>query len=68
LALPTDLGPGGRPQPSGAAPGSAASSADDAVGTDLGDHLLFEADTIEPGTTPLKWKLNIAQPPVTACS
>ncbi len=40
----------------------------DVDGHDCISDLVFEADTIEPGTTPLKWKLNIAQPPETACS
>lgn len=40
----------------------------DVDGHDCISDLVFEADTIEPGTTPLKWKLNIAQPPATACS
>jgi hypothetical protein len=39
----------------------------DVDGHDCISDLIFEADTIEPGTTPLKWKLNIAQPPETAC-
>ena len=29
--------------------------------------LVFEADTIEPGTTPLKWKLDIAEAAVDPC-
>jgi lysophospholipase L1-like esterase len=39
----------------------------DVDGHDCISDLIFEADTIEPGTTPLKWKLNIAEAPATAC-
>ena len=28
-------------------------------------NLIFEADTLEPGVTPLKWKLSIPQAPNT---
>jgi hypothetical protein len=40
----------------------------DATGQDCISDLIFEADTIEPGTTPLKWKLGIAEAPQTPCT
>lgn len=39
----------------------------DEDGHDCLAELVFEADTIEPGTTPLKWKLNIAEAAVDPC-
>ena len=39
----------------------------DVDGHDCFAELVFEADTIEPGTTPLKWKLNIAEAAVDPC-
>lgn len=39
----------------------------DVDGHDCISDPIFEADTIEPGVTPLKWKLNIAEEPATAC-
>jgi hypothetical protein len=32
-------------------------------GTSASRHLVWEADTLEPGVTPLKWKLGIPEAP-----